>query len=463
MRFLKITVSLLAIIGFQAGCASTDVESVRNEAKVAATLSLPSMENSWRAAQEKIGEIDVAWVERFRDKTLSRLVDEAQENNRDLQAAAANVERAQALAKQAGAALSPQLGLSAGGGGSGNLDGQSGGNINLGVQASWELDIWGKVRSGSQAAYESEQAAEADYIYSQHSLAAGVARAYFIAIDAGRQEELSEKIVGALGETQRIVQLQYDNGLANQQDLSLVNSDSAKARDSLLAAQGGKRDALRALELLLGRYPGADIEVRTSLPNVPPAPGAGVPSEILERRPDLIAAERRIAASINGVNQAKAAKLPSISLSGSFGGSSNALSSLLNPVNLAWQAASSLLVPIADGGAGNAQIDVASAEQKAAVASYAQAALTAFGEVESALDSGVVLRQREEALGESVSEAEKALQVAQLRFDEGESDLLDVLTIQQRLFGAEASLIAIERAQLDQFVALNLALGGDWR
>ena len=196
---------------------------------------------------------------------------------------------------------------------------------------------------------------------------------------------------------------------------------------------------------------------------VPSPPGARVPSEILERRPDLVAAERRIAASINGVNQAKGAKLPGVSLSGSFGGASDALSNLLNPVNLAWKAASSLLVPAIDGGARDAQIDVASAEQSAAVAAYAQAALTAFGEVESARDGGVVLRKREQALNEAVREAEKALKVAQLRFDEGESDLLDVLTIQHRLLGAEASQIAIERAQLDQFVAFNLALGGDWR
>ena len=463
MRLLHSTVSALAVVTMLSACATTNTRGVAAEAKTQAEQSLPDTPFTWKAAQDKIGDVEVAWVDRIRDKTLSRLVGEAQENNRDLQAAAANVERAQALAKQAGAALSPQLGLSAGGGGSGNLDGASGGNLNIGVQASWELDIWGKLRSGQQAAYQSAQAAEADYTYAQHSLAAGVARAYFIAIEANRQEALAQKIVEAVGETQRIVQLQYDNGLANQQDLSLVKSDAASSRDSLLAAQGGKRDALRALELLLGRYPGADIEVRKSLPNVPRAPGAGIPSEILERRPDLVAAERRIAASINGVNQAKAAKLPSISLSGSFGGSSSGLSSLLNPANLAWQAASSLLVPIIDGGARNAQIDVATAEQKAAVAAYAQAGLTAFGEVESALDGGVVLRQRSEALNESVIEAEKALKVAQLRFDEGESDLLDVLTIQQRLFGAEANQIAIERAQLDQFVALNLALGGDWR
>ncbi len=463
MRILKSTVSALAVVTMLSACATDTSEIVRAEARNEGRQSLPSTPISWQMAQYSVGNVNVAWIARIGDETLSNLVEEAQVNNRDLQAAAANVERSQALAKQANAALSPQLNLTAGTGGSGNLDGQSGGNFNLGLQASWELDIWGKLRDGKQAAYDSLQAAEADYTFSQFSLAAGVARSYFIAIEANRQENLANKIVETVNETQRIVQLQYDNGLANQQDLSLVKSDAATARDSLLAAQNGKRDALRALELLLGRYPGADIDIRKTLPNVPAAPGAGVPSELLERRPDLIAAERRIAASINGLNQAKAAKLPTLALSGAFGGSSNELSNLLSPTNLAWQAASSLLVPVIDGGARNAQIDLSTAEQKAAVASYAQAALTAFGEVEGALDSGFVLRQREEALRDSVNGAQKALNVAQLRFDEGETDLIDVLTIQQRLFGAEANLIAIERAQLDQFVALNLALGGDWR
>lgn len=463
MRLITNTVSALAMLGLLAACATTDIESKRSEAKTEATASLPDVPGSWQAVADNVGDVDVGWVSTFRDKTLSRLVDEAQDNNRNIQAAAANVDRARALATQAGAALAPQIGLSAGGGGSGNLSGQSAGNVNVGVQASWELDIWGRVKSGQQAAFESAEAAEADYIYSQHSLAAGVARSYFIAIEAGRQEQLTQKIVDALTETQRIVQVQFDNGIANQQDLSLVKSDAATARDGLAAAQGGKRDALRALEILLGRYPGADVEVRTTLPQVPRAPGAGIPSEILERRPDLVAAERRIAAAINTVDQSKAAKLPSISLSGSFGGASSGLSSLLSPGNLAWQAASSLLVPLSDGGARDAQIEVSSADQRAAVAAYAQAALTAFGEVENALDSGVVLREREAALADAVNEAEKALKIAQLRFDEGESDLLDVLSIQQRLFSSEANQISIERAQLDQVVALNLAMGGDWR
>ena len=462
MRTLSYSVSTLVLASILSACATTDVESVRGKAAIEAKASLPDLPMNWQTVATEVGDVDVGWVAVFNDLVLSGLVAEAQANNRQLQVAAANVDRAQALARQAGAALSPQLGLSAGGGASGNLDGASLGNLNLGLQASWELDIWGRIQSGEQAAFESAEAARADYTYSQHSLAAAVSRAYFLAIEAKRQLELTQKIVDVLDDTRNIVQVQFDNGVANQQDLSLINSDVASARDSFEAAKGAGRNALRSLEVLLGRYPGADIDVRNSLPPIPAPPGAGIPSEILERRPDLVAAERRIASRINTVYQDKAAKLPSISLSSSLGGSSSALSSLLSPTNLAWKAASNLLLPISDGGRADAQVDLATADQRAAVATYAQTALQAFSEVETTLDAGVVLRNREIALTEAAKEAEIALNIAQLRFDEGETDLLNVLQIQQRLFSAEANQIAIERAQLDQFVSLNLALGGEW-
>ncbi len=163
------------------------------------------------------------------------------------------------------------------------------------------------------------------------------------------------------------------------------------------------------------------------------------------------------------VDQAKAARLPSISLTGGVGGASNDLSSLLNPANIAWQAASSLLVPVFDGGAGKTQVEITNADQRAAVASYAQAALTAFGEVESALDAGQVLQRRNSALTDAEREAKEALRLAQLRYGAGETDLTSVLSIQQRVAGSRSSLISLQRQQLEQLIDLNMALGGDWQ
>lgn len=444
------------------GCG-VDSDSVRKQASAEAAGSIPNVPMTWKTAQAKTGRVNVAWVRRFNDSTLNRLVREAQANNKDLQVAAANVTRSQALARQAGAVLSPQVNLTAGGGRSGSGLGRAPANVNLGLQASWEIDLWGRLKSSRQAAKENAAAALANYRYSQESLAAGVARAYFLAIDAQRQEALNKRTLVALREIQRIVKAQKANGEASGRDLSLVNSDIAGARAGVVAAQGSKRDAVRALELLLGRYPGNDLKVRSSLPSVPRVPKAGIPSQLLERRPDLIAAERQIAATINGVNEAKAARLPSIKLSGSYGGSSSALNKLTNPGNLAWQAASSLLVPLTDGGARKEQIKVSKASQKAAVASYASAALKAFGEVEQALDQGLLLRQRAKLIKISLDESNNALRLAELSHKAGETDLLDVLNLRQKVATLEASYITLQRARLDQIVALNLALGGSWK
>lgn len=443
-----------------AACASA---TSREDAGAAARASLPQTPQAWASAQEKLGDVEVGWIASFNDPVLTALVDEAQANNRNLQIAAANVDRSRALARQAGAALKPNVGLNVGASEGGALDpGGSNTQLSAGLQLNWELDVWGRIRSGQQAALAGAQAAEADYLFSQYSLAAGVARTYFLAVEAGLQEGVARRTVEALMETARIVNVQYENGLASSQDLALTKSDLATAQDTMTATAGAKRDAIRALEILVGRYPGAELEVRSAMPAAPPPPPAGVPSQILERRPDLIAAERNVAAAFNSLDSAKAAKLPAISLTSNIGGASGSLSNLLDPANVAWTIAGNLVAPLFDGGARDSQVQISTAEQKQAVAAYGQAALDAFGEVESNLDQGVVLDQRKTSLTQAASEAAEAYRVARLRYDEGETDLIDVLSIQQRVFATQSNLVSIERQRLEQRVNLNLALGGNW-
>ena len=198
------------------------------------------------------------------------------------------------------------------------------------------------------------------------------------------------------------------------------------------------------------------------MPDVPPPPAAGLPSELLERRPDIIAAERRVAAAFNAVTQAKAARLPALSLTGEVGSASRSLSNLLNPANVGWQLGTNLLAPVFDGGARREQVAIATAEQEQALAAYGQAALEAFGELETTLDQGVVVAQRKVDLEEAAREAGRAFRIANLRYQEGETDLLDVLTIQQRVITAQRNLTSVQRLLLDQRVHLHLALGGHW-
>lgn len=456
IRYISICLVALSL----GGCAT--VTPPEDAARVAQE-ALPEIPDAWVMASERVGEVEVGWIEKLSDPVLMGLVQEAQANNNNLQAAAANVERSWALAGQAGAALSPVVSLNSSAGRGGSIEGASSDTYSVGLQASWEADVWGRIRAGEQAAVLSAQSAEADYVYSQYSLAAAVARAYFLAIESGLQADVAQQNLDALTEIDRIVGVQNEFGLATSQDVALSKSDLARTRASLTAAQGAQRDALRALEVLLGRYPAADLHVREGLPDVPPQPQPGIPSELLERRPDIVSAERTVAAAFNSLDQAKAARMPSISLTGSLGGSSPDLVNVLNPTNIAWQAATSLVAPLIDGGLRESQVQQASAEQKQAIAAYAQASLEAFQEVESGLDRNIVLRERAASLRIAADEADKALRVARIRYDEGETDLLDVLTIQQRVFSSDADLVSIERARLDEWVGLSLALGGDWQ
>lgn len=454
---------LISSLCFLAACSNIETEEKVAERR-AATMgeSSPAAPRQFRAGADA-APVPVNWLDSFHSRQLDALVREAQANNRDLQAAAAGVERARALAVKAGAALKPSLAVGTSGGGSGLLEG--GGireEFGLGAQVSWEIDIWGKLAASRRGAEASAQAAEAELKYARHAIAATTAKAYFVALEASLQEGLAEASIQTLEGVARIAQVQYDNGLANAQDIALSKSDLALARAQLEEVRLSRRDALRSLELLLGRYPGADLELAETMPQLPPPPPAGLPSELLERRPDVVAAERQVAAAFEETARARAARLPSLSLTGSLGTSSAELSNLLRPGNIAWQAASSLLAPILDGGARSADLAAATASQKQAVANYAQTALKAFGDVETFLDQGSSLARRAEQIDLAAEEASLALKIAQLRHKEGEAPLLDVLTVQQRVAARQSQAINMQRLQLTQRVNLYLALGGEW-
>ncbi len=454
---ITIIASLLTACG-----AAPSREAIAADIDRAVDNETPATPNRW-GTEPGGGPVQMGWIDSFNDPALTKLIEEAQSNNRDLAAAAANVDRAWALARQAGAALAPNIGLSTDVGVTGRADSSSSTtNLSLGLQVSWEVDLWGRLRAGERGAVAGAQAIEADYRFAQYSLAAATAKAYFTAIEANLQTNIARETVGILEETQRIVDVKHDNGMASAQDVSLTRSDLASARERLTAVGGSYRDALRALEVLLGRYPGAELDVRDSLPSVPSPPPAGVPSELLERRPDIVAAERRVAAAFNATAQAKAARLPTVGLTGDLGGASDSLSDLLDPGNVAWRLGRSMLAPIFDGGTRREAVEIATAEQEQALAAYGQAALNAFSELETNLDQGVVVAQRAVDLEEAAREAEKAFRIASLRYEEGEDDLLSVLTIQQRVINTKSALSSVERLLLEQRINLNLALGGSW-
>lgn len=455
---------VLPLMALLIGCAGQSRDAVEAEAASKAVDTLPEVSSQWIAAQAA-GAVTLNWLDTFSSPTLNALVEEAIGNNYNLAVAAANVEQAQALARQAGAALVPSVDLSSGGSRSRSLGDNAAAasnSYNLGLGVSWEADLWGRIGAGVAQASLSAQAAQADYTFAQHSLAANTALGYFTAIEAATQTTIATEALNIIERIGRIVEAQYTEGVASAGDVALARSDLASARERVATLEGSARDSLRALEQLLGRYPGADATLESTLPMLPSPPPAGLPSDLLKRRPDLIAAERRVAAAFNAVDQAEAARLPSLSLTGSLGGSSTELTDLVDPANLAWSLGANLLAPIFDGGRRKENVNIANAQQKAALAQYGDQAVRAFGEVESLLDQGSVLRERETQLQEAADQAQKARRLSEVRYKEGEGTLVDLLSLQQRVLNAQSTLSSVRRLRLAQRVSLNLALGGGW-
>ena len=427
-------------------------------------VQVPDIPHSWKSAQARIGDVPIAWVEQLNDPVLTDLVKEAIDNNRDLQAASANVERAYALVRQAGVPLKPVVDASGGANRNMFVDGPipDTSALNWGVSASWEPDIWGRLKASEKNAYTSAQAAEADYVYSQHSIAAAVAQTYFAAVEALLQINVSRKSLETLAETNRIVDVQYAEGYAMAQDVALSESDLSARQADVAVTEGAYRQSLRALALLVGRYPAADVEISRKLPAVPAMPTLATPAAIIERRPDIIADALNVAASFYNLDQVKANHLPSLSLTARTGSSSDQIRDLFNPDQIFINLTGSISYLVFDGGLNEALIDEADAGRRAALATYAGSVLTALEEVETSIDQISVLTLQAEALSQSAEQANNALRIANIRYNEGESDLLDTLNIEARVVSAESALVSAERAILNEWITLNLALGGSW-
>ncbi len=385
------------------------------------------------------------------------LVDEALAYNADLQVAAARVETAAGYVKVASASLLPSVGVAglAGGksGGSGGLDG-------IWLNASLELDIWGRVRYGQAAAERQSAAFIADYAYARQSLAATVAKSWFLAIEAGLQRAIAQDALRTSEDLLRVAQERFRIGIGNEQAVAEARATAGSYRDRLRQIEQAREEALRALELLLGRYPAAEIAVAERLSPMPPPVPVGMPSQLLERRPDVIAAERRVAAAFDRVGEARAAQLPRISLTAGGSSISSDLIVLKDTNNPIWSFGGNLIAPLYQGGALRAQVEIRSAEQKQAVAEYARAGQRAFGELENALAAENALRDRYVILEAAVRDNARALELAQIQYRVGAVDLRAVEQNQLSLYSARIALLRVQTERLAQRVNLYLALGG---
>ena len=440
-----------------AGCAlktPPDAAAVKEEALP--TVQPPAQ---WTAAGTGAGNVSDNWLAAFRDDQLAAAVIEAIAHNADLRVGAARVEQALLHAKLAGAKLYPSADVIAHGG---TKMGDGTGLSGLVLNATWEIDLWGRVRYGRAASGAQAASAQADFEFARQSIAALVAKSWFLATEAGLQVEAARETIRASEELVRLANERVRIGVGGQEDVFIARANVGTYRDAVRELELAREQAIRALELLLGRYPSGAAAPTAQLPGFPGEIPAGLPSELLERRPDVIAAERRVAAAFNRIHEAKAARLPTIALTGGVSSISSDLFVLEDHDNPVWSLGGNLLVPLFRGGALKTQVEIRTAEQKEAIAEYAAVGLRAFGEVEGALSAEIAAREREQILVQALSDNQQALSVVQTQFKVGSTDLRFVEQRQLALTATRSALIRVQAEHRVQRVNLHLALGGSF-
>jgi outer membrane protein, multidrug efflux system len=448
---------------------------------------------SW-AGPHRGGAVVPNWIFTFHDPELTALVTDAVERNPDLKAAAARVEASRAAVRIAASSLYPRIAMKGLGERQGqHINGDLGRGINppdfgppgtenpggtgldtsaaetskrwvygIAAGAAWEADVWGRIRSKKAAAVAESGALEADYEFARQSLAAAVARAYFTTIEAAQQEANAQETLNLYQEYSKLTDIQKQHGFASDFDVSQIKSKTASAEDALYTAQQARAQTIRAIEVVTSRYPAGRFDVRRSFPGQPRAVPAGLPAQILERRPDLIASERRFAAAFHRVNEARTARLPRFVLAATSGLGTAQLDSVGTVDAVLWTLAAGVMQPIFFGGELKAAVDLRTAEQKAAAASYVGSALRAFGEVEDALASDYYLRKREGALGDAVSSSADSIKFGRQQLEQGQIDMFTILRLTGENLAANIQLTQIRASRLRERVNLYLALGGDF-
>jgi NodT family efflux transporter outer membrane factor (OMF) lipoprotein len=405
------------------------------------------------------------WLKDFNDPELEKLVAEALTNNPDLRTASARIGQALAEARLSGATRLPaaDVGLLAQRQRTGPTSGYNYlNNYQLGLNLSWELDLWGRLANQIQAAKARTKASAADYEAARLSLAAQVSKAWFNLKEARAQSDLALKTARAYRKNLQTLKARYESGLGDSLELYQLRTEVANAEASLEARRRASQQAARTLELILGRYPAAELKSNTDLPTLKGSIPAGIPAEILERRPDLQAAKARVKAAEKTVSAKRKAWLPAISLTGSGGTASLQFEDLMDSSFKVGNILGNLTLPIFQGGRIKADVLRAKSLLTQAEATYHNTALRAFLEVENSLSAEGFLKSESQKLKLANRQAQAAEDLAWERYQNGTLDFINVLNTQRAAALARSRFLNIHNQRLQNRIDCLLALGGSF-
>jgi len=433
----------------------------------------------WRSPREGIGSLaDMGWWELFEDPALRDLIAAAIENNRDLQLAVARVAEARAQLGVARAAQFPQI--DAGASYTNQRYSQKSFPLNVlpptstlepqtefyrtNIDLTFELDLWGRLRRATEAARAELLASEENGRTVLTTVISDVAQGYFDLIELDQELDIARRTAASRQASLDLVRRRFGAGLTAELDVTRAEAELAGALATVPELERRVAQIENRLSVLLGRNPGPIRRGGTlDAQRLPPVVPAGLPSELLERRPDIRVAEDRLVAANARIGAAKAEFFPRISLTGLFGVESVALSDLFTGPARVWQVGPAMTLPIFNAGRIASNLRGAKAREQEALVQYQQTIQQAFRDVDDALvfhDKARVVRQERDR---RVIASRRSLQLAGLRYENGLSGYLDVLDAERQLFSAEIDLASATRDQLTAVVQVYKSLGGGWQ
>ncbi|WP_234642229.1 efflux transporter outer membrane subunit [Delftia tsuruhatensis] len=424
----------------------------------------------WRPVDPSRAAVPDRWWELFGDEELNRLQQQAAAGNQSIAQAAARLRAAQAAVASSQAGLFPTLGSTAGatrsrsGGatGTGGSSGNTATNYSLGLNASWELDLWGRVAGTVSASQASAQASADDLAAARLSAQASVTQTYFSLRAAEANVRLLQETLQSYEQSLKLTGNRYRAGVASSADVAQAEAQYKSTQAQLIESQTSRAQLEHALAALLGLAPGAfSLGAGADLPAPPEVP-AMLSSRLLEQRPDIAAAERRVAAANAQVGVARAAFFPALTLSATAGYRGASLSNLVSAPNLFWSLGPSLALALFDGGARTAAVESARASLDLAAATYRQTVLTALQEVEDNLVAAAALAREQQVQVEAVAAAQKALDVVNNQYRAGTVAYLNVLSAQTTVLSARRSLIDVRNRRLAAVNTLLKNVAGRW-
>jgi multidrug efflux system outer membrane protein len=458
-RFIPILLILILI----AGCA-VGPDYKRPEISTPATYMYEVKDAADTANTE--------WWQQFKDPVLDALIDEALANNKSVKIAAAKVEQASGLLVQTRSPIFPQINYS-GAGEQQRLTELGATPLSPAIPnpqtayqvlagASWEIDLWGRIRRLTESAQANLLATEYAKRGVVLSLVASVASSYLQLRGLDEQLMISKRTLAAYAETVRIFELQHQYGVVSKMNVEQARSQYETAASSIPGIESQIAQTQNAICILLGRNPGPVERGKSITELTMPAVPAGVPSQVLERRPDIQQAEQQLVAANAQIGAARALYFPTITLTGNYGGASSDLSNLFNGPARVWSYGGSITGPIFTGGAIWGQVFQAEAGQKAALLNYQAVIQSAFGDVENSLIASQKLSEQIRAQERLVHANQEYSRLARLQYNGGYVPYSTVLQADQQLFPSELSLARTRAAVFSSLVAIYQAMGGGW-